>query len=358
MVDRIHKAWNEGDAVFPLNQKAPLPLKRQLIDAARPTRIVTVDNESPLDGQPIEPGDGVVIATSGTSGEPKCAILTLDALRVSAIASHRRLQIGSDDAWLCCLPPSHIGGFGVIARSLLTSTRLIVQDGFSVAGYNRASEQGATYVSLVATALTRVDPHRYKTILLGGSAPPNNLPANCTTTYGMTETGGGIVYNRVALEGVEIDIREGIIHVRSAMLMRAYRNGVSPIDADGWLHTGDAGHQDKEGNLVVEGRIGDMIITGGENVWPGQVEKAVNTHPSVLESCVASLPDPEWGHIVSAWIVVKDGTTITLDELRDHVKLTLPPYCSPHALHIVPAIPRTSLGKAQRHLLQQMHAKH
>ncbi|MEY3805324.1 MAG: hypothetical protein RIR69_136 [Actinomycetota bacterium] len=353
IVDRIQKAWENGDAVFPLNQQAPLPLKKQLIEAARPTRIVTLDNETSHEGQPVETGDGVVIATSGTSGEPKCVVLTLDALTASAVASHRRLGIDAEDAWLCCLPPSHVGGFGVIARSLLTSTRLIVQDGFSVDGYNTAADNGATCVSLVATALKRVDPQRYTTILLGGSRPPTDLPANCTTTYGMTESGGGVIYNGVALDGVEIDVREGIIHLRSAMLMRTFRDGTSPIDSDGWLYTGDAGFIDAQGKLFVEGRVGDLIITGGENVWPDQVEQAINSHPSVAESCVASLPDPEWGHIVSAWIVLNVGATLTLDDVRHHVKQTLPAYCAPRQIHIVGAIPRTSLGKAQRHLLQR-----
>ena len=351
MVDRIKEAWDNGDAVFPLDQRAPAAQKQLLIESAQPTRVCTIDNETPWQGKNVENGDAVIIATSGTTGAPKSAVLTLDALQTSARASHKWLNIDSSDTWLCCLPPSHVGGFGVIARSLLTSTPLIAQDGFSVDGYIAAANHGATRVSLVATALHRVQPSLYTTILLGGAASPSVLPENCVTTYGMTETGGGVFYNGAPLTDVEIDIRESIIYLRGPMLMRSYRDGSSPCDADGWLRTGDVGSLNDDGTLVVQGREGDLIITGGENVWPEHVERIISTHPAVQDCCVAGIPDQEWGHLVTAWVVLHSGSTLTLDDIRNHVKQFLPNYCAPRQLRITASIPRTTLGKPQRALL-------
>lgn len=351
MVDRIKKAWDDGDAVFPIDQRAPQAQKSLLLQAAQPTRVCTLDDETVWPGQTVDNGDAVVIATSGTTGEPKCAVMTTDALIASATASHKRLEVTDSDMWLCCLPPSHVGGFGVIARSLLTSMPLIAHDGFTVDGYNNAAKLGATLVSLVPTALQRVDSSRYKTILLGGAAPPRSIPPNCVTTYGMTETGGGVVYNGVPLDNVEIEIRDSMIYLRAPMLMRQYRDGSCPIDEHGWLRTGDLGSIDDLGMLHVQGRMGDLIITGGENVWPEHVERVLATHPTIKDCCIAGVPDPEWGHIVTAWVVPHDNTTVTLDELRAYVKQSLPAYCAPRRLHLVTEIPRTTLGKAQRSLL-------
>jgi O-succinylbenzoic acid--CoA ligase len=161
-----------------------------------------------------------------------------------------------------------------------------------------------------------------------------------------------VVYDGIPLEGVEITFREGEVLLRCPMLMRGYRNHPSPIDDDGWLHTGDLGHWLPDGRLHVEGRRGDMIVTGGENVWPEAVEGVLATHPGVAEVAVAGVPDPEWGAVVTAWVVAADTThPPSLDELRDHVRATLPAFCAPRRLEVVDALPRTALGKIQRHRL-------
>lgn len=125
----------------------------------------------------------------------------------------------------------------------------------------------------------------------------------------MTETGSGVVYDGVPLDGVETRIVDGIIHLRCPMLMRCYRDGSSPVDADGWLRTGDMGSLNDDGTLRVDGREGDLIITGGENVWPEPVEAAIDTHPAVVESCVVGADDPEWGQAVHAFVVVRGDLT-------------------------------------------------
>ncbi|MCU1375209.1 MAG: menE, partial [Actinomycetia bacterium] len=192
----------------------------------------------------------------------------------------------------------------------------------------------------------RMDTSRFRTVVLGGAAPPEDRPANCVTTYGMTETGSGIVYDGIPLDGVEVRAVDGELHVRGPMLLRAYRDGSDPKDPDGWLATGDAGSV-VDGVVRVEGRMGDVIVTGGEKVWPDPVERVLRRLASVADVAVAGRPDPEWGQRVVAWVVAA-GTPPTLEELRDAVKSELPAYAAPKQVVLVGELPRTALGKVRR----------
>lgn len=350
-VDRVRRAWDEGDAIFPLDQRLPPPARRAVLEAAQPTILATESGDSKVYGLPVQDGDAVVVATSGTTGTPKAAVLTHDSVLASARATSQRLNVTTDDCWFSCLPLSHVGGLSVVTRSILTGTPLIVVPQFSPEAYDDAAEHGATLVSLVPTALQRVDPAKYRVIVLGGSRPPSDRPANCIATYGLTETGSGVVYDGLPLEGVEIRIDAGVICLRAPMLLRAYRDGTTPLDADGWFRTGDLGSVNDDGTLSVAGREGDLIITGGENVWPEAVEDAMRGHSAIADVCVAGVPDAEWGHAVHAWVVLVDGMSITLEEARERVKSTLAAHCAPKHLHITTQIPRTSLGKPRRSVL-------
>jgi len=349
-VDHLHDAWEASNAVFALDQRLPDAARRAVLDVVQPTVIITADGQrNAVHGRPVETGDAIVVATSGSTGVPKAAILTHAAIRASAEAVHKHLQITPTDRWFACLPVAHVGGLSVITRALVMGTRLHVVDRFTPEAYIDAAEDGCTLVSLVSTALARVDPTLYRTIVLGGSRPPDTLPSNVVSTYGMTETGSGIVYDGIALPGVEIQIINDEIHVRGDMLMRGYRDGTSPITHDGWLPTGDLGHLDNNGHLHVHGRKGDLIITGGENVWPEEVERALLADSRISDVCVAGTPDPKWGERVTAWIVSDDD--VDLESLRDLVKQTLPAHCAPKEIRRVETIPRTALGKPQRTLL-------
>jgi o-succinylbenzoate---CoA ligase len=345
-VATLQRIWDRGDAAFPVDQRLPRAARAALIATMAPAGVIDAAGaETALDGgRPVEPGDALVVATSGAAGAPKGVVLTHDAVAASARATNSRLAVSAEDHWLACLPLAHIGGLSVVTRALAAGTALTVLPGFDAALVERA---GATLVSLVATALARIDPAGFRTIVLGGSAPPAELPANVVTTYGMTETGSGVVYDGRPLDGVDVLIDEaGEIQVRGPMLLRAYRDGTEPLRA-GWLATGDLGRWAGDGRLVVEGRRGDLIITGGENVWPEPVEAALRRHPKVADVAVAGVADAEWGQAVTAY-VVPAGEPPTLDELRAAVKEELAPHCAPRRLVLVATIPRTALGKVRR----------
>ncbi len=293
----------------------------------------------------VEPGDALVVATSGSTGTPRGAVLTHDAIAASARATSARLGIIEGDHWLACLPLAHVGGLSVVTRALITGTRLTVLPAFEP---DAVMASGATHVSLVATALRRIDPTAFRTIVLGGAAPPADLPPNVVTTYGMTETGSGVVYDGRPLDGVDVRIDEdGQILVRGPMLLRCYRDGSNPL-VDGWLPTGDLGRWLPDGRLHVDGRAGDLIITGGENVWPEPVEAVLREHPDIADVAVTGAPDDEWGEVVVAVVVPSPGAVPTLDQLRTAVKEQLPAYCAPRRVVLAESIPRTALGKIRR----------
>ena len=349
-VDALQRIWDAGDAAFPLDRRLPAAARTTVLATIVPDRLIDGSGTHQLEGHGVEHGDAIVVATSGTTGSPRGVVLTHDAVRASAMATSARLGVDGDDTWLACLPLSHVGGLSVVTRAVVTGSRLVVHDGFDTDAVRTAASRGATLVSLVSTALQRIDAGLFRRIVLGGSRPPNALPANVVTTYGMTETGSGVVYDGLPLDGVEIRIdAHGEIHIRCPMLMRCYRDGVDPR-VDGWFPTGDLGEVDRNGHLTVFGRRGDMIITGGENVWPAVVEAALAAHPDVAEVAVAGVPDPEWGQRVVAWIVPTDpGTPPTLASIRSMAADSLPMYMTPKELRVVENLPTTSSGKVRRH---------
>ncbi len=219
-----------------------------------------------------------------------------------------------------------------------------------------AADAGATHVSLVAAALTDVDAGWFDTVLLGGAGAPPGLPDNVVCTYGMTETGSGVAYDGVPLDGVEIRTVDEEILVRAATLMRGYRDGTTSIDANGWLHTDDQGSW-VDDQLAVVGRRGDVIVSGGEKVWPDPVERALLSCPGIADVVVIGLPDARWGQSVTAVVVADDRNRPTLATVREHTKKTLPAFMAPHSVKFVSEIPRTELGKVQRQKIKEIFAK-
>jgi O-succinylbenzoic acid--CoA ligase len=355
-VELVQRVWSNGDAVLPIDQRLPQHGKKLLLDAMSPSEIIdaSFDSSALPDGRPMQDGEALVIASSGSTGSPKGIIHTHSSVLAGAQASASRLQLTASDHWLVCIPVSHVGGFSVISRAMHTGAALSLHPNFDVTAVRQAAENGATHTSLVATALSRIDTSLFKTILLGGSSAPANLPNNVITTYGMTETGGGVVYNGEPLSNVEIKIEEGEIYLRCPMLTCGYRNDQTLSLKDGWYATGDMG-EINNGKLSVHGRKTDMIITGGENVWPSAVEASLSSHPMINQVVVRGTPDTNWGQRVVAYVVLIGSLNTSeeslLTNLREHVKHTLPAFCAPQQLIVLNQIPRTSLGKVDAQAL-------
>lgn len=349
-VHELELAWSDGDAVFPIDPRLPDAAVEKLIKGMRPSIIVDHDGrKNRPDGSAVADGDALIIATSGSTGEPKGVVLTTDAIEASALATSAAIGVNpKKDHWLACLPVAHIGGLSVVARAMITDTPLSAIESPDPELIAEAVSEGANLISLVPSALDRIDPKLFRKILLGGSAIPAERPSSSIATYGLTETGSGVVYDGKPIDGAEIEIHDEHIHVRGPMVCRGYRDGTTPLDQDGWLNTCDLGSFE-DGVLEVFGRADDTIITGGEKVYPVMVERLVRSHPNVAEVVIVGRPDDKWGEAVTAVIQITEGADAPeLDDLRELVKADLPAYAAPHRVEVVKGFERTSLGKIRR----------
>lgn len=348
--DETRRVWDSGDAVLPIDLRLPDQAQQLLLTEMAPSHIVTAQGRTKLENpRSIADDIALVMPTSGTTGTPKGVLHSHAGLAAGAKTSNAALLTSSSDTWLACLPHAHIGGFTVLTRAWEAECELEIHDRFEPEAVDAS---GASMISLVPTMLNRIEPSNFRTILLGGSAVPPDLPSNCVTTYGLTESGAGVVYNAKPLDGVEIKIADHQIWLRGPMLCVGYRDGTTPLDSQGWLQTGDLGSF-TDAILTVDGRSSDMIISGGENVWPEPVEQALLRHRLVGEVAIVGEDHPEWGQMVIAKIVPAHPFEIPrLPDLRLFLRDELGPWALPRRIDIVERLPRTSLGKLQRHLLK------
>jgi O-succinylbenzoic acid--CoA ligase len=319
---------------------------------------------------PLRPGEddpadptAVVVATSGSTGEPKGVLLSAGALRASAMATHSRL--GGPGRWLLATPARYIGGIQVLVRSLLASVCPVVLDlhsGFRAEDFVAAASElldtpGRHYTALVPTQLARLVSgtglevlRALDGILLGGAplSPQLRRAASGTriiSAYGMSETASGCVYDGVPLDGVSIRLVGDRVAVSGPVLARGYR-GRPDLTAEsfvnGWFVTSDLGRL-VDGRLEVLGRADDVINTGGVKVPASAVERLLERY--VPAACVVGLDHPEWGQIVAA-AVVSNGATV--DELREHVRAELGAAAVPKVLRLVEELPLRGPGKIDR----------
>ena len=356
-----------GASLMPVDVRLSAREQRRVVERARPRLLVTPEDEVMYaDPAPIDPDRAwIVIATSGVTGAPKLAELPRTALGSAVAGSLSALDASAFDPWVACLTPAHMGGLLVLLRGAMAGAPVDVFEPFDAARLLRLAPDGA-HVSLVPTMLRRLvavatDLSRLGALLVGGGPvdpalrdAATRLGARVVSTYGLTESCGGVVYDGVPFDGTSVRVASGgEIQLSGPTLMEGYRADPSATaDAftlDGWLRTGDLGEIDPEGRPVVHGRADVAIRTGGETVWPDEVEAAIRSHPGVADVAVAGVPDPEWGQRVAAWIVPADRTNPpTLDELRERCRERIARFKAPSELILVDSIPRTVSGKVRR----------
>jgi len=353
------EAWAAEAALLPVDHRLPEAAVRDLLERAGPTLIVSEDGwHRAAAGRSTDPSVALVMATSGSSGRPRLVELSRTAVEAAVSASLQTLSAPPGEGWVSCLPLAHIGGLLVVLRGLLGGAPLLFRPPGELGPVD-----GFRLTSIVPTQLVRaldagVDLRGYRAMLVGGGGMDAELRdramaagAACVITYGLTQSCGGVVYDGLPLPGVELRITEaGEVQLGGPTLLRGYRDGEDAgLTADGWLPTGDAGRIDETGRLHVQGRLDDLIVSGGENVWPADVETALRSHPAVADCAVFGRPDATWGARLVAVVVPRDpAAPPTLEALREHVGNLLGRHRAPRELVLVRSLPRTALGKLQR----------
>ncbi|HEY3200797.1 MAG TPA: o-succinylbenzoate--CoA ligase [Actinomycetes bacterium] len=324
--------------------------------------------------QPLERDDvALVVPTSGSAGRPKGVLLPAAALLASARLAHDRL--GGTGQWLLALPPTHIAGVQVLVRSIVAGEAPVVLElpaGFDPAAFaerSRALTGDRRYTALVPTQLRRLLDgggkvlsalRTYNAILVGGSAVPAELVTRArgegvriVTSYGMTETAGGCIYDGVPLAGVGIEVMtDGIIQLSGPTLAAGYRLDPAATEAafmGGRFRTSDRGRIDRDARLVVLGRADDAILTGGVVVDPVAVETVLSTHPAIAAAAVVGRPDREWGERVVAVVVpVASGEVPALEDVRRWVADRLGAVQAPREVVVATTLPTLPTGKLDR----------
>lgn len=346
----------------------------------------------PLESDEDDPADptALVIATSGSTGTPKGVLLPATALRASAESTHRHL--GGPGHWLLAMPAHHIAGIQVLVRSLIAGTdpdAVDTSDGFRPDRFAEAAQRtlttrGRHYTALVPTQLHRLLDDAsaglealrgFDAVLLGGAATPPALlrraretGVRVVTTYGMSETSGGCVYDGVPLDGVRVRVEApsgvaesgvaesgapGPVSLSGPTLARGYRRQ-TPAAAfdDGWFRTGDLGRWSGD-RLEIVGRADDLIITGGVNIAPAQVERVLGELDGVREVCVLGVDDAEWGQAVVAAVVPADPAAPPRAEaLRAAVRAEAGPAAVPKRVEFLAELPLRGPGKPDRRALR------
>ncbi|MYL48975.1 o-succinylbenzoate--CoA ligase [Halobacillus litoralis] len=321
--------------------------------------------------------------TSGTTGNPKAVMHTYGNHWHSAVASALNLGTQEKDKWLNCLPLFHVGGFSILMKSVVYGMPIMLLEKFDARQVHEAiMEKGITHVSVVTVMLQRLlevledgrYPGYFRCMLLGGGPVPEVLLNKTSAkgipvfqTYGMTETSSQIAtlspefaFSKLGSAGkalspahLYIDCTEsgevGEIIVRGPMVSKGYYN--RPEREGEYLRTGDLGFEDEDGFLYVVDRVKDVIISGGENIYPAEVESVLLSLPGVREAGVAGRPDERWGEVPAAYIVTEDGARLTEKEVMDWCRERLAKYKCPKEVHWIDEIPRNASNKLVRRRL-------
>lgn len=332
-----------------------------------------------------------IMYTSGTTGTPKGVEQTFGNHYFSAVSSALNLGLSDHDKWLIALPLFHISGLSALFKSVIYGMPVILHKRFDTAEIIRSiNEHRATMISVVQTMLSQLvqsvmrSPDSLRCVLLGGGPAPLKLLEDCKQknfpvyqSYGMTETSSQIVtlppeYSlsklgsagkplfsceiKIMKDGKPCEANEhGEITVKGPNVMKSYFHNQKATEQsfqNGWFLTGDLGYLDKEGFLYVLDRRSDLIISGGENIYPAEVEAVLLAHPSVMEAGVAGAEDEIWGKVPYAFIVKNNW--INEEELLEHCKKKLAKYKVPKQIYFVDQLPRNASNKLLRNELKNL----
>jgi O-succinylbenzoic acid--CoA ligase len=396
-------AWQIGNASISvlLHDEVTAPLAAAA--AVQGVQLASIEAVGSLDavGAPVPPPARValdavhsVMYTSGTSGRPKSAMLTHGNLWWSAVGSALHLGHRPDDRWLAVLPLFHIGGLSILLRGVIGAVPVVLHEAFDPERVNWSIDhEGITLLSVVPTMLQRVleargarpFPAALRCVLLGGGPAPASLIEESLArglpvapTYGLTEAASQVttllpdqVRQKLGSSGLPLPVTEiriesegrpappgthGEIAVRGPTVSPGYlgheaRSG--PERQDGWLRTGDLGWMDEDGYLYVLSRRDDLIISGGENIYPAEVEAVLAMHPAVVGAAVVGEPDALWGEVPVAFVELRPGEHVAEDEIRAFCASRLARYKCPRRIVWVESLPRNAAGKVMRRELRR-----
>ncbi len=381
-ISLIHALMGLGAQLVPLDPRLPEAEIETRLAAIQPRLTVSspmeIDDTQPkLSLQQEIELDSVhcLIYTSGTSGSPKPVELTHGNHLWSARDSASRLGMTKADRWLLCLPLFHISGLSIVMRSLIYGTTVVITPGFDAEEIGRAiKEHGVTHISLVPTMLRRLMAlpgaaglDRLKVVLLGGGPLPPSLLEEAidrgipvAPTYGLTESASQVATLAPGHEEMEsYSVGPPLLHTQvrideaGRILVRGPTVAPSEMEQDGWLHTNDLGQIDDTGHLRVFGRADNVIVTGGENVAPEEVEGVMIAHPDISDVAVFGREDPEWQQAVTANVVLHDRSLTsetTVRTLKDFCREQLPGYKVPRIIEFVDSLPSSDERKLKRQL--------
>ena len=384
-------------------QLADLPSLKSVLSAEQPDQWTQGDSALAAQTPAREDDVALIMYTSGTTGRPKGAMLTHGNIWWNNTSAMHTLDVLADDVTIVAAPIFHIGGLNVTTLAALQKGALVVlHRAFDpgrvladIAAHRATSMFGVPAMFLFMAhnlAFAETDLSSLRLLIVGGAPCP--LPVLKTYLargvsmqqgYGLTETSPMVSFlapeyalTKVGSSGrtpmfVEVQIvgsdggsiarpgAQGEILVRGPNVFKGYWGlpdaTAKAIDAEGWFHTGDAGFFDEEGFLTISDRIKDMIITGGENVYPAEIESELMRHPAIAEVGVIGEPDAHWGERVVAVAALKPGASLTLDELRAFAGERLAAYKLPRRLERVAALPRNATGKILKYQLRQTLTK-
>ena len=372
------------------------------LDAAQHSQ--AVEGEWSMDPDEV----AVLLFTSGTTGEPKAAVLRHKHLVSYILSSVEFASASEEEASLVCVPPYHIAGIAAVMSSVYSGRHVVQLPNFTAPAWIQLARQHkVSSAFVVPTMLARIVEHleaegsetsdmpNLKSLAYGGGKMPLSViekamkffpNTDFSNAYGLTETSSTIcvlgpdehretaastdplIRRRLvsvgrALPGVEIEIRDdegklleaggrGEIYVRGEQVSGEYEGRGSVTDAEGWFPTRDAGSMDEEGYLFLEGRADDVIVRGGENLSPGEIEDVMLTHPDVADVAVVGIPDEQWGEAVAAAVVAKPGASIDVDALKTMINEQLRSSRVPAVISVWPELPYNETGKLLRRVVK------